>query len=77
MNVGNVKSVKEQMERIALMSKLHSNHTVSHSLGLYDFDCKCSQCLAVTKYFHLKSKDEAIKLGYQSPQVTLRRNSNE
>ena len=30
----------------------------------YNFDCKCSQCNDITKYFHLKSKKEAQRLGY-------------
>lgn len=30
----------------------------------YKFDCNCPRCVKITEFFHLKSKDEARKLGY-------------
>lgn len=30
----------------------------------YNFDCNCIHCKAITKYFHLKTREEGQKLGY-------------
>lgn len=30
----------------------------------YDFDCDCWLCSDITRFFNLRSKDEARKLGY-------------